>query len=354
MAVKKKAKKKVVPYNPYKPYGDHSLTWYQQQANARAATDTNAQVAALPRSQFYTDSAAQLAKALQGIQGNQAGIASAGGDLYSQAFQQASQPASKAAMVAGGQPVAGPANTSLVGALGATMAQAFAGGQDAAVARGRNDVLARAGQETAIRAKQPTAAAAYLKEMTDAALQARVAQFNEQLAGQQFGLDASNTAFDNNLAAASLEASTSSKADSAAAKKSAAQQKLVDKKLSAVEKRLVSWMKPVRKQTGNLYTFQPPGLPAFEISAKDGPSALQLAMQKLANQGIKGLTGTQVGSYLKSTKPVTTDVPQKSKRDAYRIALRQLSGPGGVMTKKEATRWLRDYFGVSQTGPLKL
>lgn len=355
MAIKKKKRPPAAPYDPYSPYGNHTLPWYQTQANQRATQDTNAQVAALPSSQFYTDSASQLAKALGGIQSQQSMVASAGTPLYQQAFDSATGAANKAAMTSGGTGVtATPGGGSLVGALGATMAQALSGGQSAAVARGRNDVLARAGQETAIRAKQPSAAAAYLKEMTDTALQARVARFNEQLANSQFGLQASNIATDNQIAQQNADTSASRAASTDAARQSATQQKLIDKKLAAVTKRLEGWTKPVKKVTGNLYTFAPPGVPAFEISAKDGPAALALAIQHLTAQGVKGLTGTQVGGYLKSTKPVTTDVPQKSKRDAYKIALRQLSGPGGVMTKKEAQRWLRDYFGVSPTGPLQL
>lgn len=351
------------PYDPYNPYGSHSLPWFQQQANQRAAGDTTAAVAALPSAAFYTDSAAQLAKALQGIQGQQSQVAAAGTPLYQQAFDSASGAANKAAMTGGGTGVqATPGGGSLVGALGATMAQALSGGQSAAVARGRNDVLARAGQESAIRAKQPGAAAAYLKEMTDTALQARVAQFNQQLAQSQFGLNASNIATDNTIAqqnadtsAARAAAAASASANTAAARTSAADQKLKDKKIAGVQARLEAWTKPTKRPSGqNIYTFAPPGVAAFEVTAKDGPGALALAMQHLTAQGVTGLTGTQVGGYLKSTKQVLADKAQKTNRDAYKIALRQLSGPGGVFSKKEAQRWLRDYFGVSQTGPLQL
>ena len=356
MAVKKK--KKVIAYDPYRPYGGHSLKWYQQQADSRAAADTNAAVGALPSSQFYTDSATQLANALKGIRGDQAGVAAAGGEMYANAFKQASEPANRAAMVAGGQPVAGPANTGLVGALGATMAQAFSGGEQAAVARGRNDVIARAGQEAAIRAKQASLSNSYLEKMKEDALQARVAQFNQQIAESQFGLQASDTAFDNNLAAANLAADTSNASASAASKAKANNAKNRAKKLAGIEKRIEAWLKPVDKVTGYTYTFQMPGLPSFQVTGKDGTSGLQAALAKLNAQGVrnkagKPLTGSEVGAFLKSTKPISSKVSQKSKSDVYRIALRQLSGEGGVMTKAEARRWLRDYFGVSQTGPFR-
>jgi hypothetical protein len=240
------------------------------------------------------------------------------------------------------------------------MAQSFAGGEQAAVARGRNDVIARAGQEAAIRAKQSSLSNSYLEKMKEDALQASVAGFNNRLAESQFGLQQQDTTFDNQLAAANLDASIAGDQASSASKSKANTAKLRDKKLAAVQKRIEAWTKPVKKQSGAVYTFAPNltdkngnRLPAFSITAKDGPAAQAAAINKLTAMGVRGVSGTQVGSWLTSTKPTYADVPQKSKGEVYRIALRQLSGEGGVMTKAEARRWLRDYFGVSQTGPFR-
>lgn len=320
-------KKKVTPYDPYKPFGNHSLPWFQQQANLRATNDTNAQVAALPSSQFYTDSASQLAKALSGIQGQQSTVAAAGSPLYQQAFDSASSAANKAALAGGGTGVAAtPGGGSLVGALGATMAQALSGGQSAAVARGRNDVIARAGQESAIRAKQPSAAAAYLKEMTDQALQARVAQFNQQLASSQLGLDASNTAFDNQLAADSLAASTSTKSNAAKSKSAAA----LAKAMATARKAANEARKGTKSTTttANDYTFNVPnsaisgdpsasGTTKHVIRAKDGPGALVSMTTWLKSLPTYDASTMNPKNYFSGEfKPITSETTTAGSRSA--------------------------------------
>lgn len=354
MAIKKK-KKKVVAYDPYHPYGGHSATWYGQEANRRAASDTNAAVGALPSSQFYTDSAAQLAKALGGITNNQAGVAQAGGDLYAQAFQQAAQPANKAAMVAGGQPVAGPANTSLVGALGATMAQAFAGNENAAVARGRNDVLARAGQESAIRGKQASLASDYLDKMKQEALQAGVAGFNNMLALQNYNLNASNTNFDNQLNAAQLDASIAGDQAAAGAKSSAARSKAITEARRLAREAGKSTKGSV--SVGKDYTFNVPndtilgdgstGTQSHVVRAKDGASALKVFKAWLSSLPGYDSSVNPQNYYSGQSKDITEErVTSGSRTSQLHAALNYLLDQG--FSRKEALQIARQIIGSSK------
>jgi hypothetical protein len=358
MAVKKK--KKVVAYDPYRPYGGHSLTWYQQQANSRAAADTNAAVGALPSSQFYTDSAVQLANALKGIRGDQAGVAQAGGDMYANAFKAASEPANRAAMAAGGQPVAGPANTSLVGALGATMAQAFSGGEQAAVARGRNDVIARAGQEAAIRAKQSSLSNSYLEKMKEDALQASVAGFNNRLAQSQFGLQASDTAFDNQLNAAQLDASIAGDQASAGAKSQAS----INKAIAAARKAAREARTGTKSSVtiGNDYTYNIPnsvvtgdpsasGTSPHVVRAKDGPSA-----QAALHAWIKNLPGfdpaVNANSYYSGQfKAITQEKTTPGSRTAQLHAALDVLMDAGL-SRSQALKYARQIIG-SKVGTKK-
>lgn len=359
MATKKK-KKKVIPYNPYQPYGGHSATWFTQQANQRAASDTNAAVGALPSSQFYTDSAAQLAKALSGITGAQGGVASAGGDMYANAFKAAAEPANKAAMVAGGQPVTGPANSSLVGALGATMAQAFAGNENAAVARGRNDVIARAGQEAAIRAKQSGLANDYLDKMKQEALQASVAGFNNQLAQSQFGLQASDTAFDNNLAADSLAANIAGDTASSGVKSQAA----INKALTAARKAAREARTGTKSTVtvGNDYTFNVPnsvvtgdpsasGNTTHVIRAKDGPNALSGMTDWL--RSLPGYDNQPAKTFYSGQyKAITEDRSTPGSRSAQLHAALEVLEDAGL-SHQQALQYAREIIGSRKLRPKK-
>jgi hypothetical protein len=350
-------KKKRVAYNPLQPYGTHSLEWLTSQANARAAADANAAIGALPSSSFYTTSAAQLGNALKGIQGNQTQVAAAGGGLYQKAFQDASAAANRAAVAGGGPGVAAtPGGSSLVSALGATMAQALAGGQNAAIARGRNDVLDRAQQVSAIKMKQQSAANDYLKQEKDTALQAAVANFNNQLASSQFGLQSQNTAFDNQIAAGQLSVAQQNAATRAAA--DANRQTTASKNASKKERAqtikdaqasYTRWTRPVTKVTGYTYTFHPPPdkqghqFPAFSVIAPNGPAGLALAVQHMTAAGVGGLTGTKVGSWLTGTKANTGSAPGMDPNTAYVRARNLLVRAGFSM--KEAQQIMRGYTG---------
>jgi hypothetical protein len=349
-------KKKRVPYNPLQPYGTHSLEWLTSQANARAAADANAAVAALPSSSFYTTSAAQLGNALKGIQGNQTQVAAAGGGLYQKAFQDASAAANRAAMAGGGPGVtATPGGSSLVSALGATMAQALAGGQNAAIARGRNDVLDRAQQVSAIKMKQQSAANDYLKQEKDTALQAAVANFNNTLAQQQFGLQASNTAADNQFQQDQLAANTAADQAAAASKNKANSAKQRAQTVKEAKANYDRWTKPVSKRTGFTYTFTPnirmknpdgtlgPLFPAFTVTAANGPAGLALAVKHMTANGVPNLTGTRVGSWLSGTKENTANAPAMDPQTAYVRARNMLVRAGFSM--REAQQIMRAYTG---------
>lgn len=370
MAIKKTTK--VKPYNPLSPYGNHSLGWYQQQANTRAQSDINAQTAALPSEAWLRDSSGQLAKALGGIQQNQTNLAAAGGGLYQQAFQDASNPANRAAMVAGGTGVSQtPGGQSLQSVLGAMLAGSMGGAQQAAVARGEGDVANRAKQVSAAQASMPSLAQKYLDSMKQEQLSGLSQSLNNQLAQQQFGLNASNTAFDNNLAAsntafdnnlaaANLDQKIASSSANASAKKTAARSKERAAKLKEVKQQFDKWTKPTKKQTGNTYTYQPnivnkatgSLMPSFEVQAANGSDAVNLAIKKLTALGVQGVSGTQVGSWLKSTKPVYGQAPSRTSRQAYKNAVDILANSG--FTRKEAIRLMRQYAGVSTSGPLEL
>jgi hypothetical protein len=348
MATKKKPKR--VSYNPLQPYGTHSLEWLTSQANARARTDANAAIAALPSSSFYTQSAQQLGNALKGIQDQQTGVAAAGGDLYSQAFRNASQPANRAIMVAGGQANPGASETSLVSALGATMAQALAGGQNAAIARGRNDVLDRAQQVSAIKVKQQSAANDYLKQEKDTALQAAVANFNNTLAQQQFGLQASNTAADNQFQQDQLAASVAGDQAAATSKNKATNAKQRAQTVKQAQSNYDRWTRPVTKVTGHTYSFQPnirdaKGnlFPSFEINAANGAEAVNKAIQHMTASGVQHITGTQMGTWLKSTRNITGSVPGMDPQTAYVRARDMLVHAGFSM--KQAQQIMRAYTG---------
>jgi hypothetical protein len=344
-------KKKRVAYNPLQPYGTHSLEWLTSQANARAAADANAAIGALPSSSFYTTSAAQLGNALKGIQGNQTQVAAAGGGLYQKAFQDASATANRAALTGGGPGVtATPGGSSLVGALGATMAQALAGGQNAAIARGRNDVLDRAQQVSAIKVKQQSAANDYLKQEKDTALQAAVANFNNTLAQQQFGLQASNTAADNQFQQDQLAASVAGDQATAASKNKAQSAKQRAQTVKQAQSNYDRWTRPVTKVTGHTYSFQPnirdaKGnlFPSFEINAANGSEAVNKAIQHMTASGVQHITGTQMGTWLKSTRNITGSAPGMDPQTAYVRARDMLVHAGFSM--KQAQQIMRAYTG---------
>lgn len=361
MATKKPRKPRVVPYNPFKPFGNHSLKYLESQAASRAQNDVNTQVGALPAAKFYTDAASQLANSLAGIQKQQGGLAAAGGGLYQQAFQGATAPVSRAAQVAGGAaptPTAGAGNLSST--LGALLAGSMGGAQQAAIARGAQDVANRAKQESQIRMTMPQLQQKYLDDMKQQALQAATADMNQQLAQQQFGLQASNTTFDNNLAAAKFADDQANTKATTASKSRAAKSKKRQAKLKEVRGLFDKWTASKKGVVANVYHFQPNIrdanghlFPGFDITAKDGPSAINQAVAKMTASGVQHITGTQMGTWLQRTTPQQGDIPGMDRRQAY-IRGRDILINSGLFTKAEAIRYMREYLGANPHGPLVL
>jgi hypothetical protein len=196
--------------------------------------------------------------------------------------------------------------------------------------------------------------------MKEDALQASVAGFNNRLAQSQFGLQASDTAFDNQLNAAQLDASIAGDQASAGAKSQAS----INKAIAAARKAAREARTGTKSSVtiGNDYTYNIPnsvvtgdpsasGTSPHVVRAKDGPSA-----QAALHAWIKNLPGfdpaVNANSYYSGQfKAITQEKTTPGSRTAQLHAALDVLMDAGL-SRSQALKYARQIIG-SKVGTKK-